>query len=945
MDQQTSRPGQFSFGSTVVVPHRRELQRMGNKVAIGGRAFDLLMALLNAQGSVLSKDQLIDQIWRGRIVEENTIEGQVSALRRVLGEDKEAIRTITGRGYQFVGELVNIVTAEARRVAAPSGIRIPAEVSPIVGRERCLGEIATHAQRHRLVTLVGPGGIGKTRLAFQSARQLGSRFVDGVYLAELASASSDDFLPGMIAVALGFSPGDGTLSFDRLAPVLHTKTFLLVLDNCEHLIESASRLAERLLNIAPGAVILATSREPLRVAGECVYRVPSLDVPADDSALDAMDFSAIKLFEERAGADMFRGQEAPAALSLATQICRNLDGIPLAIELAAACVASIGLQGVASRLDDCFRLLTRGSRGALPRQQTLQATLDWSYGLLPDVERIVLERVSVFAGVFSMESALAVASCPDISGEIVFDAVIELSDKSLISPVPENGEIRYRLLETTRAYAREKLRSRRADAEASRRHAHYFLRMFEHAEQLSAVWTEIDWNAAYVPHLEDLRAAIRWGFSNEGDPQLAVDLTIASIPLSMQLALLEECLSSVGRSIEWLDRAGRAPGEREMKLHAARGMCLLCHTVGPQTMAAFSLALDLAKRTGDAAYQLLGMWGKWMCFYLNGRYADAYELAQEFNEVAMMSAWTCDRLAAYRLSGISHLLRGELHDALSNLERAIGPRIVLARAQRIRFLYDERMLSRTSQALTLWLMGRTDEAQQAARASLEDARELDHPVSLCYALSEGVCTIALLMGDSETLLEAVNALSVETRRHGISTWKARTRMWQGLVQMHFGDASAYDREIYPAMVGIGSKRFYLSLTPFVSVAAELLARSGLLGQATDLIDPALERATEIKDECSLPELMRAKAEVLMMKGGEAAELAAEALLEEALARSRRGGFMSWELRCVTSLARLKKRQGHMPAAKELLVPVYRRFATVTGSGDVDAARSLIALLG
>ncbi|TDV33927.1 putative ATPase [Paraburkholderia caballeronis] len=954
METQALQSDGFSFGATVVVPRRRELLHHGIRIDLGDRAFDLLLVLVESRGSVLSKDRIIAQVWPNRIVEENTLEGQISILRRALGDDRSAIHTVTGRGYQFVGELTGTAPAATGTPVAPTrtptpaptpaGIRLPAAISPLIGRAQALRDVGDAMQRHRLVTLVGSGGVGKTRLAIEAARQLAPQFADGVYLAELAATSSADYLPTTLAVALGFPPGDGTASLDRLAATLHTRHLLLLLDNCEHLIESAAQIAERLLQIAPRATIVATSREPLRIAGESVYRVPSLEVPVDEHAADAREFGAIRLFEERAGPDVFACSASSDALQLAVRICRQLDGIPLAIELAAACVPTIGLQGVAERLDDRFQLLTRGARTALPRQQTLRATLDWSYGLLPATQRTVLDRLSVFAGPFSMESAQAVASCDDLAPDAVVGALIELVNKSLVSTIAGPERLRYRLLETTRAYARERLAASGSLDEWSNRHARHFLRVFERAEQQAAQRIDIDWNACYAPHLADLRAAVKWGFSDRGDPQLAVDLTIASIPLSMQLALLEECLARADRALEWLAAKGDPAGEREMKLYAARGMCLLCHTVGPQTSAAFSAALDIATGTGNAAYQLLGLWGRWMCVYLNGQYADALPLSRQFDAVAGASAWTCDRLAAYRLAGMSHLLHGGLDEAHVNLARAASSRIQLPRAQRIRFLYDERMLSHASLALVLWLIGRPGEAMLAARQSLDDARELDHPVSLCYALSEAVCTLAVLTGDEAMLADAVAAMTVETRRHGISTWKARAQMWRGFVELLAGSASAWSEQIYPAMIGIGSKRFYLSLTPFLCATAGLLARHGQVAQALDLIDPAVERATETGDVCSLPELLRTQAELLLTASGSAAGPAAEAMLDDALSRARRHRFVAWELRCATSLAALKQRQGQIQAARELIVPVYRRFAPDLNNRDLDAARALIASL-
>ncbi|MGC1548294.1 MAG: winged helix-turn-helix domain-containing protein, partial [Rhodanobacter sp.] len=494
MDTRGAPPDDFSFGTTVVVPAKRELSHNGVKVEMGGRTFDLLLALIEARGSILSKDRIMQLVWDGRIVEENTLEVQISLLRRALGDDRAVVHTVTGRGYQFIGELAGSgLTAVGSPTAyKPAevirGDRLPASISPLIGRERALLEVVELTLLHRLITLVGSGGVGKTRLAVEAAHQLASHFADGVYLAELASTSSEHYLPTTVAVALGFPAGDGTPSLDRLASSLHGRHLLLLFDNCEHLIDSAAQMAETLLRIAPHATILATSREPLRIAGEYVYRVPSLEVPLDDNDSDARAFGAVRLFEERAGKELHLSSEHASSVPLAVRICRQLDGIPLAIELAAACVPFVGLQGVADHLDDRFQLLTHGARTALPRQQTLRATLDWSYSLLPGVQRTVLERLSLFAGMFTMESAQIVVSDDEISLQSVFSALIELVNKSLVSTLHDAGKIRYRLLETTRAYAYDKLRASGTLHDRSICHARHFLDIFERSEKKATGW-------------------------------------------------------------------------------------------------------------------------------------------------------------------------------------------------------------------------------------------------------------------------------------------------------------------------------------------------------------------------------------------------------------------------------------------------------------------------
>lgn len=912
----------FAFGATVVVPRRREVLHRGAKIDIGNRAFDLLLYLVESRGDVLSKDQIVARVWNNRVVEDNTVEGQISALRRALGEDRLAIRTVNGRGYQFVGDLIIAGPRSDKSpvpradIATHSGIALPVDIDPIVGREHAVSDVRSAIQKHRLVTLVGAGGVGKTRLAFAAARHALSHFKDGACVAEFASTSAVEHLPTTLAVALGYPPGDGTPTLDRLVPALASRHLLVVVDNCEHLIDGAADLVERLLRAAPHVSVLATSREALRVPGEFVYRVPSLDVPPDDESDTAREFGAVQLFEARAGASLQTDGDRSTQRRLESRLCRRLDGIPLALELAAACVPIFGLQGTLDRLENRFQILTRGARTALPRQHTLKATLDWSYGLLTETQKTVFNRLSLFAGAFTFESAQSVASGVGVDSDSVAAALMELVDKSLVAVVSGSGGVRYRLLESTRAYGRERLVEAGESQQGSARHAGHYVALFGVAERQALARLDVDWRGLYAPHLDDLRAALLWSFGSDGDKDVAVELTTVGIPFLMHFALLTECLSYVDKALEWLATQGHSHDERHMKLHAARGVSLLCHTVAPSTSDAFDSTVDAAVNAGDIGFQLLGMWGRWMCHYLNGEFAAAIALSKRFCEKASTSPHGFDRLAAHRVAGMSHLFSGNVRDGIEALELAADARVALTKAQRMRFLYDERMLSDASLALALWFGGKTARAQRAARQSVIDARELDHPVSICYGLSEGVCTLALLCDDEAELKSGVDQLVVETRRHSISTWRARARMWVGLLELRAGNALAYEHIIAPAMADIGSKRFYISLTPFASNVAEWLIQHGKPDLAAELIDVSLARAMRANDTCSIPELMRMKAEGLLASGEHTALQAAEAVLAEAIDRAERDGFIAWRDRCVQSLAKLARLKGELNGASK-----------------------------
>src|SRR4051794_23430345 len=421
----------LAFGRFLLLPHRRELLVDSEPVKLGGRAFDVLMALVDARGAVCSKEALLERTWPGQIVEESALQSQVSALRAALGAERDLIRTVSGRGYQFTGQIRalpadlaehaganDLESQDARMVPRLPGehglTNLPAPVSELIGRDHVLAEIQNLLSEHRLVTLTGSGGIGKTRLAVAAARGMLSNFAHGVWLSDLSPLVDAALVATRVAGAVGLEVGSGKISAERVAQVLADRELLLVLDTCEHLIAAAAELVEATLRAGEGIRFLVTSREPLQVEGEWIYPVPPLDVPSEDVDTEEkiLGYGAVQLFVQRARAANPRLVLDRQALSGVAAICRRLDGIPLAIEMAAARTSTLRPDEIAVRLDDCFQLLVGRRRMALPRHHTLRAMLDWSYELLTESERVVLRHLAIFSGPFSLDAASVVAPQP-----------------------------------------------------------------------------------------------------------------------------------------------------------------------------------------------------------------------------------------------------------------------------------------------------------------------------------------------------------------------------------------------------------------------------------------------------------------------------------------------------------------------------------------------------
>ncbi|QQZ39859.1 helix-turn-helix transcriptional regulator [Pseudomonas sp. SK3(2021)] len=439
---------------------------------MGGRALDILRVLVEHAGQVVGKDELIARVWPNSVVEDINLRVHIAALRRALGEGQDGqgyIVNIAQRGYCFIAPVLR--EAQQAPVALASLHKpqhnLPARLTPVTGRDPVVGSLVRQLPVRRFMTLVGPAGIGKTTVALRVAELLLQHYRDGVWFIDLASI--DD--PAQLVEHLRHS-----LELDAGLEALTGRHALLVLDNCEHLLERCRAVAEQLLASAPRLSILATSREPLQASGETVHGLAALSVPpasALHSVAEVMSHSAVQLFVSRARARQQGFALREQDLKAVREICRRLDGLPLAIELAAAQIDALALVGLQAQLDNCFQLLTQGRRTAVARHQTLKSALDWSYRRLSPLEQTVLQGLSVFKMAFTLDAAIGVISCAVLQPASVAAAMERLVLKSLLSVEQGNGLVRYRLLNTTRTYALEKLEHSGLQRVFEMRHAHY----------------------------------------------------------------------------------------------------------------------------------------------------------------------------------------------------------------------------------------------------------------------------------------------------------------------------------------------------------------------------------------------------------------------------------------------------------------------------------------
>ncbi|MFP3562783.1 ATP-binding protein [Paraburkholderia sp. SIMBA_030] len=452
----------IKIGHVDVSLERRQLYLKGEPLHVGTRAFDILEVLIKAGGNLVSKEEILRRVWPETIVEESNLQVHISLLRKLLGDDRGFIKTIPGRGYllacpdEIEGRTGTRRSKSANEESLPLS-NVPPGHMPLIGREKALGDVKSALDAAPLVTLVGAGGIGKTQLGLEAARSLISLYTEVRYV-NLSTVERPESTLNAIAEGLAGGRSKGVVTVACLIQAIGCRKTLIMLDNCEHVIQEVASICEQLVESNPNLTILATSREPLRARFERIYRVPPLEVPSEDAERDdILRCSAVDMFVSRAHvyAPYFRADGESTAL-IGT-ICRRLDGLPLALELAAARVAALGISELVAQLDQRFCVLTGGPRTAPARQRTLKAALDWSYQFLCQQERTVLRRISVFRGAFHLNAACEVAALEDLCATDITEAIAGLVSKSLLMFAPSGSLMTYHLFETTRAYALQML--------------------------------------------------------------------------------------------------------------------------------------------------------------------------------------------------------------------------------------------------------------------------------------------------------------------------------------------------------------------------------------------------------------------------------------------------------------------------------------------------------
>ncbi|MGV2290198.1 winged helix-turn-helix domain-containing protein [Trinickia sp. YCB016] len=928
----------IQIGTLSVDFEQRDIRSQGQSLRVGARAFDILEVLHRANGSIVSKDDIMDAVWPGQIVEENRLQVHVATLRKVLGASRDLIKTVPGRGYVLVAAARSARPApeESEAPRPPSGLR--SHSAPLIGRQAEIGQLFDMIGRTPVVTLVGAGGIGKTSLAVQVAHDVRSRGRERVHFVELASASTRDDVLRALADALGQTP-DQAPSVDGIAEAVAASPCLLVLDNAEHVVDLVASLVETLTARADTLRVLVTSREPLHISAESVFRVNPLAVPdGDASAEEIAGCSAVQLFLCRANAATPDCAIDANSLRLIGDICRRLDGLPLAIALAAARVATLGIDGVASRLDDRLNLLTGGLRSALPRHQALRATFDWSYRLLDPGARSLFRRMGCFVGPFTFDAARAAALEPGTSIAELISGLGELVAKSLLTVEFSGPNAQYRLTESTRAYALEKLRHEGELERVAERHARY------EREQAEA-------NASAVP---DERVPELQSMADEASEPMMVcanppPQTCHASALARELlepSRMSECREQAKQVLDEIDAGppGAVDPDNEMRLRAAYASALL-HTTGDVHAAAamWERTLGLARDAGDDVLEERALTGQWNTMLTMSDIHESLRYATRFERAVERRGERSQRLLATAMVATSLHYFGEHAQARERLEAATAALVDAgepARAE-IALGIDVATLRLTMLTRLVWMQGEPEQAMRLAAQAIEFARRDKSGLALCVVLGAAAVPIALRYGDHDAISDYLETMRSVADANGFDIWRSHAECLAGQFDIQAGHPGAGLARLEPALRRVEASGFRRLLAPLIVAYAEGLVRTGRAAEAREKLNATLARCRACGEHLFVPELLRAKGLAMLEQARNAdpgLTVAQEGegrrhLLAAIRAANEQGAGM-WELRATLDLADHLIERGWVGQASSMIANLSGRFDLQSRAFDI-----------
>jgi predicted ATPase/DNA-binding winged helix-turn-helix (wHTH) protein len=949
----------LQFGPFELSSRERVLRREGVVLPLGSRALDLLIYLAERPGEVIAKQELMDHVWSDVTVEEGSIRVHVAAIRKALGDGQfgnRYIANIKGRGYSFVGTIVSLVGGRERGNAKfrHQG-RLPARPIMMIGRETVVSKVSDKIRNERFVTLLGPGGIGKTTIALAVGRAVAEEFGGKVDFVDLESLTDPRHVAGAVATSLGLALKSKDPALE-LVDLVRSRRLLIILDSCEHVIEAVASLAEQFYQQTEEIHVLTTSRELLKVEGEHCYRVLPLDYPpggSEETTNAVLRYPAVQLFVRRvaarAGSFALTDEEAP----FVAEMCRKLDGMPLAIELAAGQVAALGIKDTVARLVSRLELLRLSHRTAVPRHRTLKATLDWSYNLLSEGERIVLRRIAPFVGHFTLEGARHAAGELGVGTGGIFDAIAGLVEKSLIATRIDEAQAQYRLLNTTRAYALEKLEEHAEVDVVFRRHAEYVTGHLESQRGALLALAKAERAAAspsgnirvapersfeprgdketvsgrstvstHFSQLGNIRAALEWSFGPYGDDEIATRIAAASTQLFLELSLLIECRFWAERAIARLGDQHKN-SRREMEIYASLSLALM-HSEGSSDLVrrAFSRALDVAALVGDSAYELRLLSGLFMYYRWNTDINAALEIASRSKEVALKTKDHDDMALAESMLGAAHFLAGNHLVAIKHFETGLSHSASGSRFRAGQHLFHDNSLLLVGMARSLLYRGLLDQSLDYARLAIEEGEKSNHPATLCRSLSF-VLPVYLALADSRRSEQYIAQLTELAAAYSLKPYRAVATGLRGQWLLLRNDLREGIPLLKRALEELHTQRHDSLNMEFLCDLGAGLVAMGEYQEALTLTMNAIDVQHRGGKLLYMPALFRMKGLILASRSAED-YFEAEGSLLSAIDWAKRQSAGLLELKAATDLAELLLKQDRVPEAYKYLSAAFDR---------------------